>query len=71
MPESQIEKNNFEKESSKSIQYLHKNVGQIFMLFKEDDGFHHFGIDKNVLGRQKQRCNYDPLERCILNGPRS
>jgi len=67
-PESQIEKNNFEKESSKSIQYLHKNVGQIFMLFKEDDGFHHFGIDKNILGRQKQRCNYDPLERCILNG---
>jgi superfamily II DNA/RNA helicase len=67
-PESQIEKNNFDSENSKSIQYLQKNVGQIFMLFKENEGFYYFGIDKDILGRQKERCDYDPIEKCILNG---
>jgi ATP-dependent RNA helicase DOB1 len=66
-PESQIKKNNFEENNSRSIQYLQKNVGQIFMLFNEGN-FYHFGIEKNILGRQKELCNYDPIEKCILSG---
>jgi ATP-dependent RNA helicase DOB1 len=66
-PESQIKKNNFNVETSKSVQYLQKNVGQMFMLY-ENEKFYHFGIDKNILGQYKQECNFDPIIKCILSG---
>lgn len=66
-PEAQVEKNDFNIQNSRSIQYLQKNVGQIFTLFNGEN-FYHFGLDKEVLGGQKQLCNFDPIRKCILSG---
>lgn len=66
-PESQIKKNNFNELEAKSIQYLQKNVGQIFTLYSNEK-FYHFGIDKNILGGQKTLCDFDPIQKCILSG---
>lgn len=67
-PESQIEKNHFDKDSSYSIQYTQKNVGQIFMCTDENWDFYHFGIDKSIMGQQKKICDFDPIEKTISNG---
>lgn len=66
-PESQIIKNNFNPESSYSRQYEQKNVGQMFLCVDKDWVYHHFGIDKELLGNTKQRMNFDPIERAITN----
>lgn len=66
-PESQISKNHFDEQSSRSIQYLQKNVGQMFLFFN-DEKFYHFGIDKQILGRHKQICDFDPVEKCLVSG---
>lgn len=67
-PESQIEKNHFSSEDSFSIQYSQKNVGQLFLCSDPNWNFYHFGIDKEVMGRQKQKCAFDPIEKTIISG---
>lgn len=67
-PESQIEKNHFERNSSKSIQYLQKNVGQIFLCRESTGIFYHFGIDRDVMGKTKVQADIDPIEQTIING---
>lgn len=65
-PESQIEKNFFDKQKSHSKPYIQKNVGQIFML-KDNNNYYHFGIDKEILGNNKVKCNYDPIKQILNN----
>ena len=61
-PEAQIEKNHFDLKKSDSICYKYKNVGQMFYAYDEQN-YYHFGINKDVMGKQKQRCKFDPLEK--------
>ncbi len=67
-PESQIEKNHFDPENSASIQYTQKNVGQLFLCADENWNYYHFGIEKSIMGRQKQICKFDPIEKTINDG---
>ncbi|OOG77487.1 DEAD/DEAH box helicase [Algoriphagus sp. A40] len=67
-PESQIEKNHFNKETANSIQYTQKNVGQLFLTTDDDWNFFHFGIDKTIMGTKKQKCEFDPIEKTIKEG---
>ncbi|OIV41711.1 DEAD/DEAH box helicase [Flavobacterium johnsoniae] len=67
-PESQIEKNHFNGETSYSIQYTQKNVGQMFLCKDENWNFYHFGIDTAVMGARKQPADFDPISKTIKNG---
>jgi ATP-dependent RNA helicase DOB1 len=67
-PESQIEKNHFNTDVSSSIQYTQKNVGQLFLTTDDDWNFYYFGIDKEIMGRKKLACGFDPIEKTIRNG---
>ncbi|MEJ2901648.1 DEAD/DEAH box helicase [Pedobacter panaciterrae] len=67
-PESQIEKNHFDPRSSRSIQYVQKNVGQMFMCHDGPGKFHHFGVNTEIMGKTKVLSNFDPLERVLSNG---
>lgn len=66
-PESQIEKNHFNSETSFAIRYTQKNVGQMFLCRDNNWKFYHFGIDTSIMGRKKRACNFDPIEKTILN----
>lgn len=67
-PESQIKKNHFLPETSGSIQFTQKNVGQLFLCSDAEWNYYHFGIDKSIMGNQKIKCSFDPIEQSILNG---
>lgn len=67
-PESQIVKNHFLPQTSGSIQFKQKNVGQMFLCSDADWNYYHFGIDKSIMGNQKIKCSFDPIEQSILNG---
>jgi ATP-dependent RNA helicase DOB1 len=67
-PESQIKKNRFLPETSGSIQFKQKNVGQMFLCSDADWNYYHFGIDKSIMGNQKIKCSFDPIEQSILSG---
>ncbi len=64
-PDSQIKKNHFELESSKSIQFKQKNVGQLYLCSDDNWVYYHFGIDKSIMGNRKVKCSFDPIERTI------
>lgn len=66
-PESQIKKNHFSEEFSASRKYEQKSVGQMFMCIDSEWNFFHFGVDKDVMGKKKVRCNSDPIEQIIQN----
>lgn len=67
-PESQIKKNHFEPETSDSIQFKQKNVGQMFLCSDKEWNFFHFGIDKSIMGNRKIPCFFNPIETTINNG---
>ncbi|ALR29649.1 hypothetical protein ATE47_03510 [Chryseobacterium sp. IHB B 17019] len=53
-PEAQFLKNNIEFNSGNFRQFVQKNVGQFFFHHeKSSSSFHHFGIDKFVMGNFK------------------
>ena len=64
-PDSQIKKNHFELDSSKSIQFKQKNVGQLYLCSDDDWNFYHFGIEKSIMGNRREKCAFDPIERTI------
>ena len=67
-PESQIKKNHFELQTSESIQFKQKNVGQMFLCSDDEWNFYHFGIDKSLMGNRKILCSFDPIDKTIRNG---
>lgn len=68
-PEAQLERNNIIDTESSAITYKQKNVGQIFYVHNPSTGeFYHLGTNKDVLGKQKLKANFDPIEKAILNG---
>ena len=67
-PESQIKKNHFEPKTSGAIQFKQKNVGQMFLCSDDEWNYYHFGIDKSIMGNQRKKCLFDPIEQTINNG---
>lgn len=67
-PDSQIKKNHFNLETSDSIQFKQKNVGQMFLCSDEQWNFFHFGIDKSKMGNRKIKCAFDPIKETIKSG---
>lgn len=67
-PDSQIKKNHFDNNQAYSVQYVQKNVGQLFLCTDEKWNFFHFGIEKDIMGATKQPCNFDPIEKTIVGG---
>lgn len=66
-PDSQIKKNHFNVETSASIQFKQKNVGQMFLCSDDRWDFHHFGIDKDIMGNKRIKCSFDPIKETIKN----
>lgn len=66
-PDAQIIKNHFSDNNSNAICYKYRNVGQLFYA-TENSEFYHFGIDKDVMGKQKYLCEFDPLVNAIKEG---
>lgn len=66
-PDAQLQKNNFDMTESKALQYQQKNVGQIFFSHDGNE-YYHFGIDKEVMGKQKIKSGFDPLMEAIKSG---
>ena len=68
-PEAQLERNGIINTDSIAINYQQKNVGQIFYVHNpSQDEFYHLGTNKDVLGKQKLKANFDPIEKAIING---
>ncbi|TLX72614.1 DEAD/DEAH box helicase [Labilibacter sediminis] len=67
-PESQIEKNHFKSDNLQAKQYNQKSVGQMFLCSDDMWNYYHFGINKEVMGRQKHLCPFDPIEKTVKNG---
>lgn len=66
-PDSQIKKNHFQPDTSSSVQFKQKNVGQIYLCSDDDWNFYHFGIEKPIMGNNKEICSFDPIEKTIRN----
>lgn len=64
-PEAQLIKNDIK--DGKSKKYLEKNVGQMFVSYK-DEKFYHYGIDKTIMGNEKKKMATDPIVEIIKNG---
>jgi len=69
-PEAQLKKNHVDiNENATAFHYEQKNVGQIFYAHNRTTGeFHHFGIDKNMMGEKKVRARFDPIDKAINDG---
>ncbi|MDY0276717.1 MAG: helicase-related protein [Acholeplasma sp.] len=66
-PNAQIVRNNLNYDNTESKVYLHKNVGQIYISY-DKDGFYQFAVDKENLGNEKIRLDFDPIERVLTSG---
>lgn len=68
-PEAQLERNGIINTDSAAFNYEQKNVGQIFYVHNPaQDKFYHLGTNKDILGKQKLKANFDPIEKAITNG---
>lgn len=68
-PGAQLTRNKIIDTSAASFNYEQKNVGQIFYVHNPANGeFYHLGTNKEVLGKQKLRSTFDPIERAISSG---
>ncbi|WP_312746698.1 DEAD/DEAH box helicase [Sphingobacterium multivorum] len=66
-PEAQFLKNNIDFDIDNYFQFIQKNVGQTFFYHnKTQETYHHFGIDKSIMGNFKYLSKFDPVE-IILN----
>ena len=49
--------------------YKYKNIGQMFLLYSvKDNKYYHFGIDTQQMGRYKEDCYFDPVQKTIHSG---
>lgn len=67
-PEAQLIKNHLCDNVATAKLYEQKNVGQMYLCVDDNNEFYHFGIDKTIMGTQKIKCSFDPIEKCIRNG---
>ena len=68
-PEAQLERNSIINTESSAFNYEQKNVGQIFYVHNPSKNeFYHLGTNKEILGKQKLKAKFDPIEKAILNG---
>lgn len=64
-PDSQIKKNHFQPDSSNSVQFKQKNVGQLYLCSDDNWNFYHFGIEKSIMGNNREKCAFDPIENTL------
>lgn len=67
-PISQINKNHFDLKTSNAISYNQKNVGQVYMQIDDNGRFYHFGINREVMGKKRVLCPFDPIYETITKG---
>lgn len=68
-PGAQLTRNKIIDTSAASFNYEQKNVGQIFYVHNPAKGeFYRLGTNKEVLGKQKLKSTFDPIERAISSG---
>jgi superfamily II DNA/RNA helicase len=67
-PEAQLIKNHLCDNVATAKLYEQKNVGQMYLCVDDNNEFYHFGIDKTIMGTQKIKCSFDPIEKCIKDG---
>lgn len=67
-PISQINKNHFDLTTSNAISYNQKNVGQVYMQIDDNGRFYHFGINREVMGKKRVLCPFDPIYETITKG---
>ena len=67
-PVSQINKNHFDLTTSNAISYNQKNVGQVYMQIDDNGRFYHFGINREVMGKKRVLCPFDPIYETITKG---
>lgn len=65
-PEVQITKNKFNNDKSKQMSYKYRNVGQMYYSHIDNE-YYHFGINKELMGRNKIKANFDPIEKTLRN----
>lgn len=65
-PGAELEKNNLTDDISSYNCYNEKSVGQIFFS-KSEDSFFAFGIDKELMGNNKIKIEFDPIKRVLEN----
>ena len=65
-PGAELEKNNLTTDISSHYCYKEKNVGQIF-LSKTENSYYAFGINKEIMGNNKQKINFDPVMKVLEN----
>lgn len=66
-PESQLTKNAFDVTESASSCYEQKNVGQMYFAHS-DNGFFHFGLNKELMGARRVISAFDPIRKSLDNG---
>lgn len=68
-PEAQLTKNNIIDTSAHSSSYEQKNVGQIFYVHDTNKNeYYHLGTNKDIMGKQKLKSSFDPIEKVLLDG---
>lgn len=65
-PGAQLEKNNLTDDISSYYCYNEKNVGQIFFS-KSEDNYYAFGINKEILGNNRIKIDFDPIKKILEN----
>ena len=66
-PNAQLIKNHLEYNEDNHNQFKQKNVGQIFFYYDNNDSsFYHFGIEKEIMGYNKIKADFDPIKK-VLN----
>lgn len=63
-PDAELVKNGLNNDIANYKSYQEKNVGQIFFSYNEGD-FYAFGIEKDVMGNNKIKVNFDPIARIL------
>ena len=66
-PEAQLQKNKFDLDESRAFKYDQKNIGQIFFAH-DGKSYYHFGLDTEIMGKQKIKSDFDPIMRAIRTG---
>ena len=66
-PEAQISKNHLgDLAEHNYYSYHQRNVGQMFLCTDKKGHFYQCGLDLNLMGNDQFRCEFDPIERILL-----
>lgn len=65
-PEAQIDKNHLDDGIELSYySYRQRNVGQMFMCTDKHGNYYQCGLNKELMGNYKVKCEFDPIDRIL------